>query len=408
MVPSGPRSSMGLLRLASRLLAVVLFFCGTACSSVLGEHEPALEETEAPAPAESLAFLPDLLQARDRTLLPEPDFQKAMDALGAGEPRQAAILLNGLRNEAPYHLELARLHAWALLQSGDPEAAERELTAFSSEHGGDDAGLAFVMAQALWELDRQAESAPWFRKVLETRPNDLGLLEKAAKASYAAGDGAYAVRAIDRILVRKPLSAELALMRARALAVDGKWEPAMALYDRLLVDKGDDPAFWDEAGLVAFQSALAGKKPVRFLAAAGYFQRATKIAPQDARVQYNLACCLDWGGNHPAAIEAYERAIELQPDYWNAVENLVELLARDGKTDHARAVLKEVLRQPLSPAEVLRAQAVEEGLDQGRISEKDAEPDRSGLGPDAAKATGARSGAPRPQESAASLPDSNP
>ncbi|MFQ5748633.1 MAG: tetratricopeptide repeat protein, partial [Planctomycetota bacterium] len=313
---------MGLLRPALHLSAALLLFCGTACSSILGEHEPPLEEADVQAPVEPLVFLPDLLQAQDRTLLPEPVFQKAMDALGAGDPRQASILLNGLRDRAPHHLELARLHAWALLQSGDARAAVKELTAFSRDQGGDDAGLAYVMAHALWELGRKAESAPWFRKVLETRPNDLALLEKAAQASYAAGDGAFAVRAIDRILVRQPLTPGLALMRARALAVDGRWEPSLALYDRLLLDRGDDSAFWDEAGLVAFQSALAGGKPVQFRAAAGYFQRAIQIAPQDARIQYNLACCLDWSGNHPAAVEAYERAIELQPDYWKAVENL--------------------------------------------------------------------------------------
>jgi len=399
---------MGLLRPATHLSTVLLLFCGTACSSILGEREAPLEEADVQAPVEPLVFLPELLQAKDPTLLPEPAFRNAMDALGAGDPRQAAILLNGLRDRAPHHLELVRLHAWALLQSGDAEAAAKELAAFSSEQGGDDAGLAYVMAQALWELGRRAESAPWFRKVLEVRPNDLPLLEKAAQASYAAGDGEFAVQAIDRILVRQPLTPDLALMRARALAVAGKWEPSLALYDRLLIDRSDDAAFWDEVGLVAFQSALAGKKPIRFRAAAGYFQRATQIAPQDARVQYNLACCLDWGRNHPAAVEAYERAIELQPDYWKAAENLVALLAQDGNTGKAHAVLKELLRQPLSPEDVQRARNAEKDLDEGRYSVEGAEPDRGGLESDAAKAVGRRSEALEPRESAASTPDSNP
>jgi len=399
---------MGFLRPATHLSAALLLLCGAACSSILGEREAPLEEADVQAPVEPLVFLPGLLQAKDPTLLPVPAFRNAMDALGAGDPRQAAILINGLRDRAPRHLELVRLHAWALLQSGDAGAAAKELAAFSREQGGDDAGLAYVMAQALWELGRKAESAPWFRKVLEARPNDLSLLEKAAQASYSAGDGGFAVQAIDRILVRQPLTPELALMRARSLAVDGKWESSLALYDRLLVDRSDDSAFWDEVGLVAFQSALAGKKPIRFRAAAGYFQRAIQIAPQDARVQYNLACCLDCGGNPPAAIEAYERAIELKPDYWKATENLVALLARDGKTGRAHAVLKELLRQPLSPEDVQRAQAAAKALDEGRLSEKGADPDRGGLESDASKAVGKPGEALEPRESAASIPDSNP
>ncbi|MFQ5749480.1 MAG: hypothetical protein ACE5H3_08495, partial [Planctomycetota bacterium] len=87
--------------------------------------------------------------------------------------------------------------------------------------------------------------------------------------------------------------------------------------------------------------------------------------------------------------------------------NLVELLARDGKTGEAHAVLQELLRQPLAPGDVRRAQAVEKALDEGRFSEDGAEPDRGGLEADAARAAGQRSGAPQPRESAASIPDSD-
>ncbi|KAA3611901.1 MAG: hypothetical protein DWQ01_07400 [Planctomycetota bacterium] len=332
-----------------------------------GNQEP--EQAVDSAVAEQFSFLPVQLHPPAPSWLKIQTYSAALDALRIGQARQAAITLEQARRDRLQDPDWAALHAWALLEMGEREAA-LELAVTSQAEFGIAAsessegmvlprheGLVFVEANAQYLLGNLKTADPLIQEALEWRPSDPLLLQRGARCALAASDGARAVDLLDRLVLLQPISRDLSLLRARALSQAQRYEAAMQLYDRLLLEDRNNPSLWNEAGVTAFDHAFQNKQPEGFAKSASYFSRALDLNPQDARVQFHLGCALDWGERKSEAEQAYHRAIELRPGYMEAVENLVDLLEMKGDLETARKVLTEQLRQPLTAEELQRTRA---------------------------------------------------
>ncbi|HEX9793233.1 MAG TPA: hypothetical protein VGC54_04555 [Planctomycetota bacterium] len=316
----------------------------------------------------AVAFLPPLLRPRRAELVNDRTFHSALAALRGERPREATILFERLRQDAPGDPELRRLHLWSLLEMGEsspalPLAMDAAGGAETSPRTAAPAD-ALLVGRALAMEQGDAAAFPWLARAADSAQAGPETLLMAARAGLAAREGVRAGRWMDRYMLQQPLDDATTLLRARCLVVAGSNEPALALYERLLAGPAAQPELWDEAGLAAFEGGLASQDRALFTRASSLFEAALALNPQDARVQFNLGCALDWGGELTAAEAAYGRAIELRPGYMNAVENLVQLLRRLDRREDARRVLVEQLRQPLTTEELERTRASLEALDQ--------------------------------------------
>lgn len=101
---------------------------------------------------------------------------------------------------------------------------------------------------------------------------------------------------------------DAAALAAACLGSDGKYEEA-ARVDRIVCDAfPENPQGWNSLGFDLFN---AGDLP----AAAEAYERAVRLEPSRASAHYNLARIAARMGDRARAIEHFLRAVELQADY---------------------------------------------------------------------------------------------
>lgn len=76
--------------------------------------------------------------------------------------------------------------------------------------------------------------------------------------------------------------------------------------------------------------------------AVAHLRRATAAAPDDADAWNLLGFALRKGGDFPAALAAYDRALTLAPQHKGALEYLGEAYLQLGRPDDARAILRRL------------------------------------------------------------------
>jgi hypothetical protein len=94
---------------------------------------------------------------------------------------------------------------------------------------------------------------------------------------------------------------------------------------------------WHTTGLLLARGALAeGLQHVQ------HVQHGVALAPNSAFAPYNLGLALALSGDIEGSLAALERAVVLQPDYWEArrkpVRTYLALGHRDRAAPHARAL----------------------------------------------------------------------
>jgi tetratricopeptide (TPR) repeat protein len=231
----------------------------------------------------------------------------------------------------------ARAHAVAKFEAGQAAheqgrlAEAIELYTAALEQLPDFPEALYQRAAAYFALDRWEESETDLRRLLERERELLG--EEAAPDPAAA---AFLARA-------HTLLTEVLLQRHRLAEAQAHLERARAL----------DPRF-QRARIVGASLALARKAPAEALAE---LQRASELGPPTAAFYVLLGLAREQMGDDEAAMQAYDRAIALDPhalaarerrshlwlkrkEYARAIEDL-EVLARARPTTAADARLAE-------------------------------------------------------------------
>lgn len=305
----------------------------------------------ATAVAQAQPLLPALLRDTLPVVAATPEGRRALLQLRDGHTVAAAQAMLPLlaRSDA---LELRILHGWLAVAAEDPEAALRELPAGAAEGGDEGHSLAvdLVRAAALAASGRAAEAVPLYRRVVAATP-EPDLLRAAAQAAWEGGDAAWCADCLLALRTAGGLSPGEELLLARSLTRARRFAEARAAWDSVLARPEVPPETWEEAGLAAFAEGEATGSAEAWERALRCFETVLAGDPQNARAQFNLGCVLDWSGAVEDAVAAYERALEIRPDHVAAARNLVHALRRLHRPEEAAAVLEELRRQPLAPAD---------------------------------------------------------
>ncbi|HWR76119.1 MAG TPA: XrtA/PEP-CTERM system TPR-repeat protein PrsT [Thiobacillus sp.] len=178
-------------------------------------------------------------------------------------------------------------------------------------------------------LDKDSKSIPAMvgmaeLAALEKKEQEyLGWLEKAAKISPAA-------------FVPRALLAQYYLAK-------GNQEKALAVAREAVAGNSDSPEAQELLGRVQL---AAGEKDN----ALATYTKLTTMVPKSAPAQYNLAKAHAAMGDVKATRSALRKALELKPDYVEAVTSLTSLEARTGNHSEALRLARELQKfDPASP-----------------------------------------------------------
>lgn len=73
------------------------------------------------------------------------------------------------------------------------------------------------------------------------------------------------------------------------------------------------------------------------------FNSALEVCPQNAKVHYNIAKIAADNNNKQLALSEYRKAIELNSEYEQAMNNLANLLREDKQFEEAEVLLRKAL-----------------------------------------------------------------
>lgn len=183
-------------------------------------------------------------------------------------------------------------------------------------------------------MDAAAEEA--YRKALEFNPNNT--MAAVNLGSHLANQGKFdeAEKILtlsrenplvqDQITESKEMAgrvwAQLALIRARL----GKRDSAKAAIKKAMEADKANPVVLD---IIAKANALMGD-----------LQAAEEHIPENADTWYGIAHSLDMQKNYPKAIEAYQKAITLDPKHMRARVNLAAVFVDTGEYQQAQEILQ--------------------------------------------------------------------
>ena len=208
----------------------------------------------------------------ERAAIIDPNLRPAADALFAGKPVEAETLL------------------WAHLKSRPDDLAALQL-----------------LAEAFLRQDRLDEAESLFAHVLQREPGHDGARFSYAMALFRRQAAAEALEQIQRLLAMDPQSSPYRNLAAACLALAGRHDDALILYEALLAEFPDHPRIWLNYG-----HALRTIR--RRDDAVAAYKRAIDLAPQFGEAYWSLANLktVPLNADEEAAIAAQLRRPDLE------------------------------------------------------------------------------------------------
>jgi putative PEP-CTERM system TPR-repeat lipoprotein len=245
----------------------------------------------------ALVALQDILRAQPKFV--PAIILAAMTHLQRGEPNQAETLLRPMAQSG--NVPLRRLYATALLRMGDARAALDALKPLLSSEAVD-ASLLTLAAEVATTLKDHTQATAYYERAAALTPESSGLLALAGISRLAGGESVKGLEALEKAsgLSGESIGADAVL--AVTHLQRGEYAKALAAARKI--------------------QAKTASSPVGFHLAGGAY-----LGLKDA----------------PAARKQFERAVEIDPAYWPAVNNLARLDVLAGQKDAARARIERVL-----------------------------------------------------------------
>ena len=159
---------------------------------------------------------------------------------------------------------------------------------------------------------------------------------RAAQQQLARGDGAQAQALLEAALAESPTHPELLRLRGLAEHFQGRHANAIALFRKAA-------AGWPNDGLIAGNLGAALAQHGDIDAALQAFQRATELDPMQIDAWYNLGRALDLRHDASGAYAALSAAIELDPRHRAARILRAEAAKTLGRIGEAESELRDVL-----------------------------------------------------------------
>ncbi len=224
---------------------------------------------------------------------------------------------------------LARLHKWPQAVDCLQKAAVRDPERME---------VWLVLGVCLLNAKRTPGADACFKQALKLKPDYVPALVGRAVAFQLLGDHAGASAIYERLLEAQPDRVELLANAVGAASAAGDHERTRALANRLLELKPGHPA----AGIALASSALArGDYPE----AIRLSTELTRALPDSADNWFNLGLCHSRVGRHDAAVEALDRALEIDGANADAHEARARACLAAGRTGEAIRSWEAVVRE---------------------------------------------------------------
>jgi superkiller protein 3 len=149
----------------------------------------------------------------------------------------------------------------------------------------------------------------------------------------------------DSLLAMYPEETELYLLRGQCYEFEGNYEAAVRLYSQGV--KQDTGFALGIMSLGYAYSVLGDQKK-----AVEYMQRYIRMAPQEPDPLASYADLLMRAGQYDEALEQYQKALEVKPDYWYAVREIGTVYLVKGRLRDAERQFEEAVK--LLPATMQR------------------------------------------------------
>lgn len=265
--------------------------------------------------------------------------------LRQGQPAEAEKILSGLVKTQP-----GSAVAWNLLGAALDEQSKHE----QAQKAFEQAVRLAPRSPSVWnnlgnhyvasgKPDKAAEA---FHKVLALDPKHPNANLQLARLAVERKDGTEAVRRLDMLPRVESLPPGVALLRARALSMNGRKAESLLILD-LLEKSADSPAAWYSIGL-----ALAEQG--EFVRAEAQLARAVEAEPANSDFLYSLALAA-LRANHPQrAQQVSEAALRLRPADPELLFLIGRSIAAQKRFDDAIVALVQARKLAPNRTDILR------------------------------------------------------
>jgi putative PEP-CTERM system TPR-repeat lipoprotein len=265
-------------------------------------------------PTRALSTLKEL----NATLTSPPAASLEMRAyFAAGNEREANRLVATLIESRQASVDVLLGAADASSAAGRGDGAKR-LVAEALRREPDNASALLRQAN-LQFLDREYPAA---EKTLQTlaakKPDDVRSRAALARVAEARGDHAAARAALEEAVKLSPGKPEPALMLAGLLLRNGQTADAAKVFDQLVAAGNDNGAAANAAGQMMLRAGRAAE-------ARDWFGKAVQQAPEEAGYWFNLGRAQVNAEDRQAAIQSFERAVALRPEWVEANTAAIQL-----------------------------------------------------------------------------------
>lgn len=272
------------------------------------------------------------------TLAIDPDFVMAHGGLGEAlfvleryeEAIAAATTALDLGPEAPIRGALHRLLGRSNRALGRFDPAERHFRS-ALELEPQDAAPLFELSRLRREQQRSEEAEDYLRRARDLLPSDTSALQRVAEELRKQGLREEALEAYRAVLELDPDHAFAHGGMGHALFDLGRYDEAAEAMTTAISLREDLP-------MAAFLHVLIGrasKETGRLDAAVDHFQRAIELDPQDADPIDRLALLHYEQRRYEDAHRLYQRLLEIQPDNVQTISNLAATQYYIGRADEA-------------------------------------------------------------------------
>lgn len=236
----------------------------------------------------------------------------------------------------------------AYMGMNDEAAARQEFNkALEITPGATDAGTNLAMLEL--RQGRPEEALRLLRTVVEHHPKHYRTLMILAEIEGKLGRTEPQKEWLRKAIEASPDRWEPRMLLTEQLLLEGQAAEALTVGRPALDEHGDVPAVLNLVGTAQLATG-------RFQDAAQTFRRWTTIEPERGEPHFRLSEALARGGDNAGAIEAMEKAAELDPGNAGAKLALADMLLTAGNVERAREVVVQLEEQtPDNPAtKVLR------------------------------------------------------
>lgn len=212
-------------------------------------------------------------------------------------------------NNVEVRAELAKMEG---LYTGSWDGPIDALTKLSTEQqGAQSPGVWQALGVALRESGKPDQAEKAFRKKLDLAPDDIRVWAAIANVLESQGKTEEAAAAHQRYLAADPTDIYAAINRANRLIGNDNPRDAQAAIDLLLpaIKKVPGvPAAWNNLG-------IAYAELEQFDKSRKAYQRAIDLQPEFADAYSNMAKLFNQQGRHEDAINFYRQALDIEPDH---------------------------------------------------------------------------------------------